>query len=272
MGKISQVARDRYSERVEEYKQATEEILQREKTVLAFVEKDPIGSEYKKITLADERLNLASLYLLLNRLSVGLLGVKNNKSLGDARKSCYQSVIYLEDVVSYVIDAPFSDYTERLEAIEKLPDDQRFRLVQKMGFTIQSVEEDLGDNNKWKWSFVELEGRYTTVTKNLMNLKTLIAGLDPRIPGYEARLVHLQFVKDLLQRSADRYREKYELNTFRIDDFKQAVSFLSALKRIHTLLGEVAQGEVIKRKIDVWKTKMEDDEKRLEEKRPSPAR
>ena len=272
MGKISQVAKDMYSERVEEYKVTTEELLASEKVVLSSIEKESSGSEYKKVALADERLNLASLYLLLNRLSLSLLGVKNNAFLNDARKSCYQSVIYLEDVVSNVIDAPFSEYSERLETIQKLPDEQRYRLVQKMGFTIQSVEEDFGDNNKWKWSFVELEGRCTTVTKNLMNLKTTIAGLDPRIPGYEARIEHLQFVKDLLQRSADRYREKYELNTFRMDDFKQAISFLSALKRIHTLLGEAAQGDVIKRKIDVWKTKMDDDEKRLEEKRPSQGR
>lgn len=258
-----------YTERVQEYKQTTEEILQREKIVLASAEKESVGGEYKKVALADERLNLASLYLLLNRLSLSLLGVKNNAFLNDARKSCYQSVIYLEEVVSDVIDAPFSEYTERLEAIEKLPDEQRYRLVQKLGFTIQSVEEDFGDNNKWKWSFVELEGRCTTITKNLMNLKTTIAGLDPRLPGYESRIEHLQFVKDLLQRSADRYREKYELSTFRIDDFKQAISFLLALKRIHTLLGEGAQGDVVKRKIDVWKGKMDDDEKRLEAKRPS---
>ena len=99
-------------------------------------------------------------------------------------------------------------------------------------------------------------------------MKTMIAGLDPRVHGYEARIEHLQFVKDLLQRSADRYREKYELNTFRIDDFKKAISFLEALKRIHTLLGDGPQVDGVKRKIDVWKNKMEDDEKRLEEKRP----
>jgi hypothetical protein len=138
-----------------------------------------------------------------------------------------------------------------------------------MGFTIQSVEEAFGSQTKWKWSFVELEGRYTTVTKNLMNLKTIVAGLDPRVPGYEERLEHIRFVKDLLQRSADRYREKYELKTFRIDDFKQAISFLSALKRIHTLLGEAPQSDVVKRKIEVWKAKMEDDEKKLEATRPS---
>ncbi|MEE8440872.1 MAG: hypothetical protein V3S41_04055, partial [Spirochaetia bacterium] len=183
MGKISQVAKDMYSERVQEYKQTTEEILQREKSELASAEKEPVGSEYKKIAMADERLNLASLYLLLNRLSLSLLGIKNDAFLNDARKSCYQSVIYLEDVVSNVIDAPFSEYSERLDAIEKLPDEQRYHVAQKLGFTIQSVEEDFGDNSKWKWSFVELEGRCTTVTKNLMNLKTLIAGLDPRVPG-----------------------------------------------------------------------------------------
>jgi hypothetical protein len=268
MGKISQVAKGLFDERVQEYKQTIEETLQREKLVQASVEKETIRGEYKKVAMADERLNLASLYLLLNRLSLSLLGVKNDGFLNDARKSCYQSVIYLEDVVSGIIDAPFSEYSERLEAIEELPDEQRYRLAQKMGFTIQSVEEDFGDNNKWKWSFVELEGRSTTVTKNLMNLKTMIAGLDPRVAGYEARLVHLQFVKDLLQRSADRFREKYELSTSRIDDFKQAISFLSALRRIHTLLGEGGQGDIVKRKIDVWKAKMEDDEKRLEEKRP----
>ena len=269
MGKISQVAKDMYSERVEEYKVTTEEILASEKAVLASVEKDPSGGEYKKVALADDRLNLASLYLLLNRLSLSLLGIKNDAFLNEARRSCYQSVIYLEDVVSNVIDAPFSEYSESLEAIEELPNEKRYQLAQKLGYTIQSVEEDFGDNSKWRWSFVELEGRYTTVTKNLMDLKTVIAGLDPRVPGYESRLEHLRLVKDLLQRSADRYREKYELSTSRIDDFKQAISFLSALKRIHTLLGEAPQADVIKRKIDVWKTKMEDDEKRLEEKRRS---
>lgn len=269
MGKISQAAKDIYNERVAEYRDRVDALLEREKAVLAAISKDKSESEYKRVALAEDRLNLAALYLLQNRLWDSLLGGKNNDLLNDARKSCYQSVILLEEVVGTVIDAPFSEYSDRLEAIERIPDDKRFRLVQKMGFTIQSVEEDYGDNNKWKWSFVELEGRFTTVTKNLMNLKTLIAGLDPRVPGYEERLEHLQFVKTLLERSADRYREKYELNTFRMDDFKQAIGFLAALKRIHTLLGEAAQSDSIKRKIDVWRAKMEDDEKRLEEKRPT---
>lgn len=268
MAKISQAARDQYAERVREYKQSTEQLLHHEKTVLAAIEKDRTGSEYKKVELADERMNLASLYLLMNRLSISLLGVKNDAFLNDARRSCYQGVIYLEDVVSNIVDGAFSDYSDRLAAIESLPDEQRYRLSQKMGFTIQSVEEEFGEKTKWRWSFVELEGRFATVTKNLMNLKTMIAGLDPRIAGYEARLELLQFVKDLLQRSADRYREKYELATSRIDDFKQAIGFLSALKRIHTVMGETNHADAAKKKIEVWRAKMEDDERKLEQRKP----
>lgn len=267
MGKISLEAKHQYSERVKEYKQAIEGTLHREKAILADMARSPNGAGYKKIALADERLNLASFYLLLNRISLSLLGVRNDAFLNDARKSCYQSVIYLEDVVSNLIDAPFSEYSDRLEPIAEYPDEERYRLARKIGFTIQSVEDDFGKETKWKWSFPELEGRAAVVTKNLINLKTVIAGLDPRVQGYESRLEHLNLVKDLLQRSADRYREKYELSTNRIDDFKQAVAFLSALKRLQLLLGETEQSETVKKKLDVWKAKMDADEKKLEAQR-----
>ena len=134
-------------------------------------------------------------------------------------------------------------------------------MVRKLGFTIQSVEDEFGENSKWRWSFVELEGRFATVAKNLINMKTVLAGLDPRVEGYQARVAHLDLVKYLLQRAADRYREKYEISTLRVDDFKQGIAFLQALRRIHTLLGENQNAEVVKRKIDVWRSKMETDER-----------
>ena len=262
MGKISSEAKKRYFDKVKQYKHDTETILQREKNLLKVIENDEAGANYKRMKLADERLNLASQYLLLNRISVALLGVKNEAFLNDARKSCYQAVIYLEEVVTNLIDAPFSDYSDRLESIEGVGEEEKYGLLRKLGFTIQSVEEDFGENSKWRWSFVELEGRFAAVAKNLLNLKTLVAGLDPRVDGYRARLGHLDLVKDLLQKSADRYREKYELSTSRIDDFKQAIAYLGALRRLHQLLGETNDVEVVRRKFDVWKAKMEDDEKR----------
>ena len=258
MAKISQEAKKQYADRVHAYKQEIDAIQQRERTIRADIESDSGGSGYKRLALAEERLNLASLYLLLNRISLGVLGIKNDNHLNDARKCCYQSIIFLEEVVGDQIDAPFSEYSDRLEAIDGYPDESRFLLARKMGFTIQSVEEDYGENNRWRWSFVDVEGRFAAVTKNLIDLKNLIARMDPREPGYEARVEHLRLVKELLQKSADRYREKFELATNRIDDFRKAISFLQALRRLHMLLGETAQVEEVKKKADVWTNRLEE--------------
>lgn len=271
MGKISAEAKKRYFDKIKEYKSATDQILAREQTIAKSISGGADNGSYKRLTLADERSNLASYFLLMNRLSLALLGVKNEAFLNDARKSCYQSIIYLEEVVTNYIDAPFSDYSDHLEQIEEVDDEGRYDLVRKIGFTIQSVEDGFGDNSKWRWSFVELEGRFATVAKNLLNLKTLVAGLDPRVDGYEARLGHLELTKRLLQKSADRYREKYELSTERIDDFKVAIAYLAALRRLHMLLGEPQHAEVVKKKFDVWKQKMETDERKAEERRGAPS-
>ncbi len=263
MGKISAVAKQRYSDKVKKYKAEIEQMLVRERSIASTIREEAEDSGFKRLGLAEERLNLASRYLLLNRVSVALLGVRGEAFLNDARKSCYQSVIFLEDTVTDLIDAGYSEYSEKLESIESVPDDARYRLVRKLGFTIEAVEQSFGDNSKWKWSFVELEGRFAAVAKNLLNMKTLVAGMDPRSEHYEERLAHLALVKRLLQRAADRYRERYELSTLRLDDFKLAIAHLAALRRMHLLLGETEPAETVKKRIEVWKQKMESDDKRV---------
>jgi hypothetical protein len=264
MGKVSDQAKNTYAERVRAYKQEIDQLINREKTLLTAIEKDsdPGAAAFKRLTIAEDRLNLASLYLLMNNVSVALLAVKNEAFLNDARKCCYDSIIMLERVVSDQLDAPFSDYSDKLETIESYPDERRYNLVRKLGFTIDTVEEDFGENTKWKWSFVDLEGRFAIVAKNLINFKTIVGNLDPRIDGYESRFKLLRIVKDLLTLAGDRYREKYELSTNRIDDFKMAINFVSALRRIHNMLGEPELSDGAKKKFEVWKAKMDDDEKK----------
>ena len=262
MGKISSAARSKYIERIKEYKTQINSILSEEKNTLSIISKDKDESSYKRVVLADDSLNMVSLYLLMNQISLTYLGVKNEGMLNDARKRCYQAIIYLEQVVSDYIDAPFSDYEDKLDMIVNITDGQRLDLVKKLGFAIESVKEGYGDNSRWKWSFVEVEGRFGTVAKNLINLKTFVAGMDPRVEGYELRQKHLALVEDLLNNTAKRYREKYELSTFRIDDFKKAIQYLSALRRLMAMLGETGTIEELKKKIDIWKAKMESDQKK----------
>ncbi len=261
MGIINAEAKKIYSEKVRIYKQEIDQIRQREKGLLQVLEKSGKAEQFQRINLAEDRLNLASRYLLLNRISVAMLGIKNEAFLNDARKSCYESIIHLEKIVTDAIDVPFSDLQERWESIENISEPNRYSFMCKLGFTIDSVTEDFGENTKWKWSFVDLGGRYAVVFKNFINFKTLLSGMDPRVPHYQVRVNMLNRVKQLLIKSADDFRLKYELSTNRMDDFKTAITFLSALRRIYIVLGEIPELEKIKKKLELWKHKMEDDER-----------
>ena len=267
MKKPSEEARRRYTEYIQEYKSFIEAALERERTAKSSFAEAGEGAAPAKLALAGDNLDVVAHFLLMNSLSLSLLGIRNEAYLNEARKSCYKAVIWLEEVATSLIDAPFSEYEESLAAIESISDESRYELVRKLGFSIDSIEEGFGDNSKWKWSFVELEGRFAAVTRNLLNLKTLLAGMDPRVPGYSARLSHLSLARELLQQSADRYRQKYEMGNLRVDDIKAGINFLLALRRLHVVLGETEQAEVVRKKAEIWKGKMEDDLRKAEQAR-----
>jgi hypothetical protein len=265
MKRPSDEAKHRYADYIKDYKNAIEQLLQKEKKLKEVASTASSGANYQKLALADDNLDLVANYLLMNSLSLTFLGVKNEAFLNEARKCIYKSIIYLEEIVTPAVDVPFGDYEKGLASIETYSDEKRYNLVRKLGFSIDSIEEGYGDNSKWKWSFVEMEGRFAVLAKNFLNLKTLVSGMDPRSEGYSARLSHLNLVKELLQQAADRYREKYELSTMRIDDIKIAIHMLAALRRIFMVLGESEQAEVVKKKTDIWRAKMENDLKKSEE-------
>jgi hypothetical protein len=216
--------------------------------------------------LTDEMLFLTTLYISKHYLSVSILGVKNEDALNDARKTLYKAIIYLEETVSNYIDAAYSDYESKTDEIKNVPEAKRYYLVRKLGLAIRMVMDAYGDNTKWRWAFVELEARFATVAKNIIDLKSASKdGLDPHSPDYDDTVFHLRLVKRLLAQAADRYREKYELSTGRIDDFRLAINYLLALRRIHLVLNERAEAEDAKKKAEVWKEKMEKDHKKNED-------
>ena len=285
MEKISSEARKRYTERIKEYKERVDEITEKNKELEQRIAKTSksqglTSGQYRgdqftdlealeevnsiRFVLADQYLNIVSYYNLMSALSLSLLGIKNESFLNDGRKSCYKSIIYMEEIVSPYVDAAFSDYQQGVESLKRFDDRTKYHFLCKLGFAIDSIIEGFGAGSKWKWSFVELQGRYAVIAKNLLNLKSFIMQLDPRVEGYSQRLAHMQLVKKILQQSADRYREKYELSTMCLDDIKKAILFLAAMRRLHTLLGEVEEAEVVKKKMEIWKTKMEDDQKKQE--------
>jgi len=254
-----------YYEKVKPYTTMTKALLDTEKKLAMEAKKNPSTASIQKLALADEMLNLASYYIVISGMANAVLKSKNEEALNDARKSLYKAVIYLEEVVSNYIDAPFSDYEEKLLAIESFNQDQRYNLISKMGFAIDLLEHAYGDNSKWRWTFVELEGRFAVTAKNIIDLKGIYEHLNPGAEYYDSTVYHLRLVKKLISQAADRYREKYELNTGQMLDFKTGINFLGALRRLHIVLSENEESQETKKKMAIWSAKLETDQKKQEE-------
>jgi len=265
MARITEQDRIACQEKSKRYSKQVNALLETEKKILGDLSENPNDASIRKLGLVNEMLNLTSNYIAINGVSQAVLKTKNEEALNDGRKSLYKAVIYLEEIVSNYVDAPFSDYEEKLSAIESFDPNQRYNLVRKIGLAIDLLEQAYGDNSKWRWTFVDLEGRFAATAKNIIDLRHALENSSPESPYYDSTVYHLRLIKKLLQQSADRCREKYELSTSQTSDFKMGISFLAALKRLHGLLAESEEAEAIKKKLTIWTTKLDSDTKRQEE-------
>jgi hypothetical protein len=262
MAKISTVERLRYLDRVGGFRKAIDELLKKERETLSLIRAEHEGSSLIRVALAEDMLNLASNYIIMSGVSDAVLGVRNEEALNDARKSIYKCVIYLEGALGNYVDAPFSEYEDKLERIATLDAAGRYLLIRKLGLAIQLLKDAYGDNSKWKWSFVELEGRFAAVAKNILDLRKAAANTDPRSPDYEPTVYLIRLIKRLLSQAADRYRERYELSTRSMEDLRTGILFLSALRRMQSLVGNRREVELTKKRMDVWEAKLAADSKK----------
>lgn len=265
MAKVSEKARERYLTKIKAFKKAIQDLQLSEKELGLQMRNDELKAPYLGLKKSDTVLNIVSYYVLMNSLSVAMLGVKNESFLNEARKACYKAIIALEEIFSDYVDVPYSEYEERVLKVKAFPEKDRFKMIRKIGLSIHAIKDGFGENSKWKWSFVELQGRLAVLSKNCVDMKKLIAGMDPHVEGYALRVHHMKLTQSMLQQAAEDYRRKYELSTRRIDDFKKAIDFLSGLRRLHVLLGENGEADAAKKKADVWRHKMNLDQKKDEQ-------
>lgn len=259
MAKVSDESRSQLKNAIAPYKEMIEKAISKEKAVGNAMRSDPERA-YKQITLGDDMIDVASYYMAQNALSVKMLDVKNNDALNDARKMLYKAIIYLEEVVTNYIDVSYADLAEPLASIAKLTVKQRYEIIQKLGLAINMLKNAFGDNSKWRWSFVELEGRYAVVAKNLIDMKQGVKDyFDPNSDNYETSVLYIRLIGKLLDLSASGYRDRYELSTRRIDDMKSAIKFLLARHKVFVAIGDKQGAEDVKKKAVVWNEKLEAD-------------
>ena len=262
MAKISEETRLHFAEVIKTYKEKITQTLEKEKTMLNGMHKGDVDLEFKKINLCDDMIYISSLYMAQNSLSLKLMEVKNNDALNDARKILYKAIIYLEEIVTNVIDSPYSDLYPYHEKIASITIERRYEIIRKLGLAINLLKDAFGDNSKWKWSFVELEGRFCTVAKNIIDMKIAVKDyFDPRAEKYETTVLFIRLIIRLLNESATAYRDKYELSTRRIDDMRNGIKYLLALRKLYIAIGDSSNAEEVKKKALVWKDKMDADHK-----------
>ncbi len=219
-----------------------------------------------KIRIASHYIDVVSIYCAMTDLSISLLGYKNETYLDIGRKCLYKSIIILEGVVSNIIDMPLGENYELLMSLDSFTDTERLKLIKKIGYTISLLEARYGKNSKWKYSFTEMEGRYTVIAKNFFDFRTYQEKNEPGIEGFDDRYDYLFLVKDFLIDASNRYREKYELTNQGAEDMKKAIDYLRALKKIHILFNEKDEMQNVSKRIELWSQKFEADLKAKEKK------
>ncbi|MCQ2592911.1 MAG: hypothetical protein MJ188_09025 [Treponema sp.] len=263
MSKISEETRLHFSETIQPYKDKVTAVLEKEKTIRNSMHDEDVGVEYKKILLCEDMIYAASLYIAQNSLSLQVMEVKNNDALNDARKMLYKAIIYLEEICTNLIDVPYADLIKYHEKFTNITIQQRYNLIKKLGLEIRILKDSFGDNSKWKWSFVELEGRFATVAKNFIDMRKAEKDfIDVRSGDHELTIIYFRLLQKLLNNSANAYRDKYELSTRRIDDMRNGIKYLLAVRKLYVVMRNSTSAEEVKKKAVVWKDKMDADHKK----------
>ncbi|MDR3355980.1 MAG: hypothetical protein LBO04_02205 [Spirochaetaceae bacterium] len=227
-------------------------MLKKEAVMIAECRADPSTAAPKLFFLSELMLDVSSNYLILNGIGQAVLNAKDEEALGEAKKSVSKALIYLQNIVTGKVDAPFSEYEDALAELEAVDAAQRFHLVKKLGLSISLLKTAYGDNTKWRWVFVDMEGHCAAVAKNLLDLKKAQSSNDPSSHDYEPLLYHSYFAKKMLSDAADRFHSRYMLATKSNEDLWKAGNFLSALRRIHMVFNERGEAEEVKKKYDAW--------------------
>lgn len=266
MAKVSQEQRQLFQSKIKIYKAKIEEYEKEVKKINLEISKNAAAAPMLRVKVANFQINLITTYCGMNELSIDLMDVKNTSYIEKARRLLYDVIISFEKTVTRYVDVPFSDYAEGLKSLEEITDEKRLQFVRKIGYCIDLIKASFGENTKWKWSFVEIEGRYSVVVKNMFDLRRYQKLDDPRQEGFRERKRYINIMQDLLQESSQAYRQKYELTTNDVEDLKRAIDYQKALLRISTVTNEPDKIQNCKKQIDVWNTllekKMAEKEKR----------
>ena len=201
----------------------------------------------------------------MNDLSVAMLGIKNNKSLDVAKSNFSKVLLLLKETVGDEVERDsLRENEEYLQKIDKLNPRQILDFLIRVDTVFFSLKNNMGEDSKWKWLFVELQAKIAVIIRNFINFSDILKYRDPREKHFRDRREHLAMAKDALEEAAKQYRTKYELSSKSREDLKKSIEILEALRKIHFTLGESNEADKLKTTIDAAKFTLEAGDKKKE--------
>ena len=226
----------------------------------------PNNVEFTKINIEISLILLEILFLRLQIDKINFLIFQkriNQNILNDIRKDLYVIIAQLEKIVGQDIDT-FS-YKDQINNIKIsnlnsiYSNEDKYYLCCKIGYVINITSHYFGESSKWKWSFVDLEEKLTTLLKNIIDLPTLIKGLNPNNQNYQKNLEIFQFLKQQIEQASQIKLNKYSMILNSWEDLKKAMQFILLRQKIARLENDQNKVEECKKKHALWSKKYEED-------------
>jgi hypothetical protein len=253
-----------YDQQVKSPKVEIEAANKRLKDVQAKKKKSVNVAPYYNLEMVMEHINITMLYLNMSDMSLNILQTRNTAFLESAKKEFYKVLPLIEEIVGTEIDRPLVDNKESLKKIEQVTIRQILQLSQKILFVFETLIDKMGENNKFKWSFVDLYVRIATMIKNLINFSELEKYRDMRNPFFKDRTELIKLCKSTLEEAGKQARQKYEMTSLAPGEIKKAIDLVSVLRKINVLFGEAEDAQKNKTLIDALKARLEEEEKKKE--------
>ncbi|MFN4245900.1 MAG: hypothetical protein ACK4F9_07150 [Brevinematia bacterium] len=264
--RIDKEKKEKYQELSQPIKEEIEKVRRKIQEIeVSSIKGDKSLGNYKYFLIANYYIDISLNYIKLNRLSVHIMDLKQDELLENARKNMYSAITNLEKLVGDTLDGDLNEISEKLEGTEKMTPYRKLFLLKKIENALKILSEEL-EGGKWKYKILEMFGKFAVVAKNLINFREFTA-LNPMEKNYKHYSELIAYAKDLLRKSADEYREKYEISGHEVPDMRKAQEFLKAIMRINNVLGYYEESKELKKTIEKWSQKMEEDLKVKEKKK-----
>ncbi|MDY6935240.1 MAG: hypothetical protein SVZ03_13585 [Spirochaetota bacterium] len=264
---ITRAEKAAYNDYIKEFKSEIDESNRKIKDLGNRKRKMSSISSYYNLEIVLETIKIIMLYINISDVSIEMLHIKNEGFLNNARKEIYKVLQLMEEIVGSSIDHPLKENEEYIKKIDRVNPKQVLNIIQSIHNYVNTLIERFGESSKWKWSFVDIQGRVAVITKNIVNFSDLQKYRDPRTEYYRERQDLLKLCKHSLNEAAKHYRNRYELSSQVPGDIIKSIDLLVFLRRINVLFGESDEAAKLKNTIDALKARMEAEEKKKEKKK-----